>query len=62
MPIPTPFDHALAAIDDAAGGIMVQLRTMQHAADRDLPRMRVELRQRLQTYVDEVMALARDGA
>ena len=40
---------------------MVQLRTMQHAAARDVPRMRVALRERLQAYVDQVMALARDG-
>ena len=40
---------------------MVQLRTMQHAAVRDVPKMRAALRERLQAYVDQVMALARDG-
>ena len=61
MAIPTKFDGQLAEIDDAASGIMVQLRTMQHAATRDVPNMRVALRERLQSYVDQVMALARDG-
>ena len=61
MPIPTQHDRDLGEIDDAASSIMVQLRTMQHAAARDVPRMRAALRERLQTYVDQVMALARDG-
>ena len=51
----------LLANDDAASSIMVQLRTMQHAAARDVPKMRAALRERLQAYVDQVMALARDG-
>ena len=58
MPIPTAFDGKLGEIDDLAGGIMVQLRTMRHANERDWPRMREVLRERLQKYVNAVMAAA----
>lgn len=58
MPIPTQFDRDLAGIDDAASSILLSLRTMRHAAPPDVPRMRAALRERLQGYVDQVMALA----
>jgi hypothetical protein len=58
MSIPTALDSALADVDNIAGGIMVSLRTMGHADPKDLPRMRQTLRERLQTYVDAVMAAA----
>jgi hypothetical protein len=58
MPIPTPFDHRLAEIDDLAAAVMIKLRTIRHAGDaRDVS----GLRELLQTYVDQVMALAKDG-
>ncbi len=60
MPIPTAFDGQLNEIDDAAAVVRLQLRTMNHAAPADLPRLRVELRGRLQDFVDKVMALAPD--
>jgi hypothetical protein len=30
-PIPTPFDHKLAEIDDLAAAVMIKLRTIRHA-------------------------------
>jgi hypothetical protein len=62
MSIPQPFDHDLAGIDDTAGSVMVQLRVMRHAASGDVPKLRAVLRDRLQTYVDQVMALADEGS
>lgn len=58
MAIPTAFDGKLGEIDNAATSILTQLRTMNHAAPADLPRLRAGLRERLQAYVDQVMALA----
>jgi len=40
-----PADAVLAEIENAGGGIVVHLRTMQHAAARDLRRMRARLRE-----------------
>jgi hypothetical protein len=40
-----------------AGSIMA-LRLKHHAAPDDIPRLRAALHERLQVYVDEVMALA----
>jgi len=58
MAIPTPYDGQLAVIDDLAGCVMIKLRTMQHGgANRDIS----GLRELLQNYVDQVMALAKDG-
>jgi hypothetical protein len=62
MSIPQPFDHDLAGIEDAAGSVLVQLRVMRHAAPGDVPKLRTVLRERLQTYVDQVMALADESA
>jgi len=59
MSIPTPFDGDAAAVQDAASGVLLQLRTMQHAAARDVPQMRERLREMLQAYVDLVMIVAR---
>lgn len=57
MAIPTQFDAQLAEIDDLAGCVMIKLRTLQHAGgSRDIR----GLRELLQTYVDQVMALAQD--
>ena len=58
MAIPTAFDGKLGEIDDIASGVLVQLRNMRHGAERDRPRMRAALRERLQGYVDLVMAAA----
>jgi len=60
MPIPTPHDGKLAEIENAASGIVTQLRTMHHAAARDVPGMRAP-RETAQDFVNQVMALARDG-
>jgi len=59
MAIPTKFDGDIGEIDDIASNILLQVRTMQHAAARDLPRMRARLRSTLQEYVDQVMTMAR---
>ena len=58
--IPTRHDGELAEIENLAAGIMTQLRTLQHAGARDVPRMSAALRDALQNYVDRVMATARD--
>ena len=60
MPIPTKFDGEIGEGQDLASGIMTQLRTMQHAGARDVPRMRAALRDALQVFVDKVMSTARD--
>jgi hypothetical protein len=60
MAIPTAFDHTLGEIDDLASSVMLELRTMRHAAKGDRPKMRAVLRHRLRAYVDQVMAAA-DG-
>lgn len=60
MPIPTAFDGELGEVENLASGIMTQLRTLQHAGAKDVPRMRAALRDALQNYVDRVMATARD--
>jgi hypothetical protein len=59
MSIPTEFDHKLVAIDGAANRILTHVRTMQHAAAKDIPRMREHLREELKSYVDDVMTAAR---
>jgi hypothetical protein len=60
MPIPTAHDRSLAKIDDLHGCVLIKLRTLQHAgaAGHGV----TGLRELLQTYVDQVMALARDDA
>jgi hypothetical protein len=59
MPIPTPYDRSLGEIDDLHGCVLIKLRTLQHAgAGHGV----TGLRELLQTYVDQVLALARDGA
>jgi hypothetical protein len=50
-------DAKLGEIDNAAGGIFVQLSTMSHANLKDLPGMRERLR--LRDYVNLVMDTAR---
>lgn len=59
MAIPTKFDSQLAEIENAANCVLIRLRTLHHAAgaNRDIS----GLRELLQAYVDQVMALARDG-
>ena len=59
MSIPGPMDAKLGEIDNAAGGILVQLSTMRHPNPEDLPGMRERLRERLQDYVNLVMDTAR---
>jgi hypothetical protein len=61
MPIPTAYDGKLGEIDDIAGSVMVSLRTMAHAAPKDVPAMRERLRERLQDYVTAVMSAAPTG-
>lgn len=61
MSIPTEFDGKLGEINDAAGGLMVQLGVMQRCRSEDVPRLRQQLRDSLQTFVDLVMATAPDG-
>jgi|GraSoi2013_115cm_1033766.scaffolds.fasta_scaffold528944_2 hypothetical protein len=61
MPIPTRADFQLAEIETAGSGILTQLRTMQHAAARDVPDMRSRLRDMLRAYVDAAMTAAPDG-
>ena len=50
----------MGEIEDIASSVMLALLAMRHAAKGDHRRMRAELRQRLQTYVTQVMA-ATDG-
>jgi hypothetical protein len=59
MAIPTAFDGQLAEIENAASCVLIKLRTLHHAggADHDI----TGLRELLQAYVDQVMALAKDG-
>jgi len=38
---------------------VTQLRVMQHAAPRDLPRLREALREKLKAFNEDVMATAR---
>ena len=60
MPIPTKFDGEMGEVQDLASGIETQLRVMRHAGSKDVPRMRAALRDALQSFVDKVMATARD--
>jgi hypothetical protein len=59
MAIPTAFDGKLAEIENAASCVLIKLRTLHHAGgpDGDI----AGLRELLQAYVDQVMALAKDG-
>jgi hypothetical protein len=59
MPIPTGHDRALGEINDAAGGILVQLGVLNRCRSEDVPRMRLQLRDSLQAFVDLVMSSAR---
>jgi hypothetical protein len=61
MPIPTEFDGKMGEINDAAGGIMVQLGVMQRCRSEDVPRMRQQLRDSLQSFCNLVMAAAPGG-
>jgi hypothetical protein len=58
MPIPTAFDRAIGEIDTAARSVIVTLTTMHRAAPKDVPRMRMNLRERLQDFVDLAMQAA----
>jgi hypothetical protein len=62
MPIPTRFDHQMGEVENAATVIMLSLRTLRHANPRDVDRMRVTLRERLQDFADLVVRLANEGA
>jgi hypothetical protein len=62
MAIPTKTDGDLAALDDLAGGVMVAIRVMNHAAASDVPRLRTVLRERLRDYVDRAMDMADEAA
>jgi hypothetical protein len=62
MPIPTAFDGKLGEINDAAAGLMVQLGVMNRCRSEDVPRMRQQLRDSLQAFVDLVMSAARRTA
>jgi hypothetical protein len=58
MPVPTEYDRQLAEIETGATGIVSLVRTMHWAAARDLPGMRARLREELQDFVDQAMAMA----
>jgi len=60
LSIPSKFDGDLAAVDMSANSIVTQLRVMQHAAPRDLPRLREALREKLKAFNEDVMATARN--
>jgi hypothetical protein len=60
MPIPNDHDRALGEINDSAAGLMVQLGVMNRCRAEDVPRMRQQLRDSLQAFVDLVMAAARE--
>jgi hypothetical protein len=62
MAIPTKADADLAALDDLAGGVMISLRTLQHAGPGDVPGLRAVLRERLRNYVDRAMEMADESA
>jgi len=59
MPIPTRFDYQLAEVENAAASVLLVLRRMQHCADKDIPVLRADLRDRLQALVDLAMDTAR---
>jgi hypothetical protein len=59
MAIPSEHDRALGAINDACAGLMVELGVMQRCHSEDVPRLRQQLRDSLQAFVDLVMASAR---
>ena len=61
MPIPAPHDGKLAEIENVRAASRPQLPTVHHAAARDVPAMRAQLRETVQDFVNQVMALARDG-
>jgi hypothetical protein len=61
MPIPSDHDRALGEINDSAAGLMVQIGVMNRCRSEDLPRLRQQLRDSLQAFVDLVMKAAPDG-
>ena len=61
MPIPNDHDRSINEINDCAAGLMVTLGVMRRCRAEDLPRMRQQLRDNLQAFVDLVMAAAPDG-
>jgi hypothetical protein len=58
MSIPQSIDYALSDLDNIHGSVMVSLRTMNHAAKADVPKMRQALRERLRMYVDAALCAA----
>ncbi len=63
MSIPTAADYLIAEIDTLSSAILSKLRIMQRrgigpSAARDVARMRSDLRELLQTYVNLAMAEA----
>jgi hypothetical protein len=61
MPIPTAFDYQLREVEDAGQSVLLALRTMRHASNKDIPRMRAGLRDRLQELANLAMAAAPDA-
>jgi hypothetical protein len=59
MAIPTRFDGDMSALGDIATNVLQQLQTMERASPNDIARLRAKLRQTLQEFCDEVMAVAR---
>jgi hypothetical protein len=59
MAIPTKFDGDVGAVANLSDSVLNLLRTMQHAAAKDVPQMRERLRETLRDYVDKVMDVAR---
>jgi hypothetical protein len=58
MPIPTLLDRQIGEVEDASAGILLLLRIMQRAAQRDLPLHRARLREMLADFNDVVMSTA----
>jgi hypothetical protein len=61
MPIPTDWDRKLGDIDMQARSIVAQLTSIHWCgAPKDKDRMRMTLRERLQSFCDDVLSAAHD--
>jgi len=59
LSIPTKFDRDMAALGDVASNVLLQLQVMERSSPEDIARLRAKLRQTLQQFADEAMAMAR---
>jgi hypothetical protein len=63
MSIPVQADYDLSDIQNASDLVMLKLKIMRHSAKKaDLPRLRAELRVRLQEFVEQAMSFADEVA